>query len=72
MNDTAYPYSVVYPRSVNWYGNKDGESDWFILSRWCNKTFGNDNWEFHHVNTNLYRFVFKCEEHKSWFIMRWS
>lgn len=56
-----YPYSVKYPRTANWWGR-----DWGLRSSWCTDAFGIGNWEYDHEH-----FMFKTEEDKLMFVLRW-
>lgn len=46
------------------------------IAKWCDDTFGVDNWHeswavlTSHNYDHIYRF--KKEEHKNWFLLRWS
>lgn len=60
-----FPFSLAWKRHRMLFGDWY-TSEWPLLSKWCDSTFGFGNWEYIEE-----RFRFKTEEDFMLFTMRW-
>lgn len=43
------------------------------MEDWCDKTLGTTNWTYRFDDDEFINiFAFKTEEHRNWFVVRWS